>query len=224
MAENDKEKEKERTSPEKTTNNEQQSLQQKKFSTTDSQKEIRTVTEIPDLHHNGRNLGLKEFVKIFSDEIFKSKIKEISPDIDVNTHIVIEQSSQIEKEIWEFAENDYMKHLRTRILLLKDKNNPNLKVSVFLGTQSIEDFAQKPVDELNSEEQKKKREAGAEWTAKAMDTGFMMNNMDAKDSEFTCNKCGKKKIMTSQKQMRSADEPMTTFLFCITCGNRWKMN
>ena len=27
----------------------------------------------------------------------------------------------------------------------------------------------------------------------------------------------------SQVQTRSADEPMTTFVFCNECGNRWKV-
>lgn len=43
-------------------------------------------------------------------------------------------------------------------------------------------------------------------------------------SEFRCGKCGKRETVYFQKQTRSADEPMTNFVRCITkgCGNRWK--
>lgn len=39
---------------------------------------------------------------------------------------------------------------------------------------------------------------------------------------FTCRKCKSKECSYYQLQTRSADEPMTTFVTCITCGNRWK--
>ena len=39
---------------------------------------------------------------------------------------------------------------------------------------------------------------------------------------FTCRKCKSKECNYYQMQTRSADEPMTTFVSCINCGNRWK--
>ena len=44
----------------------------------------------------------------------------------------------------------------------------------------------------------------------------------ANTSNFTCRKCGSNKCSYYQLQTRSADEPMTTFVTCVTCGNRWK--
>ena len=41
-------------------------------------------------------------------------------------------------------------------------------------------------------------------------------------SEFTCRKCKSKDCTYYQMQTRSADEPMTTFITCENCGNRWK--
>ncbi|ELW71990.1 Transcription elongation factor A protein 1, partial [Tupaia chinensis] len=40
---------------------------------------------------------------------------------------------------------------------------------------------------------------------------------------FTCGKCKKKNCTYTQVQTRSADEPMTTFVVCNECGNRWKV-
>lgn len=44
----------------------------------------------------------------------------------------------------------------------------------------------------------------------------------ANTDTFTCRKCKSKKCSYYQLQTRSADEPMTTFVTCIDCGNRWK--
>ena len=39
---------------------------------------------------------------------------------------------------------------------------------------------------------------------------------------FTCGKCKKNKCSYFELQTRSADEPMTTFVTCLECGNKWK--
>ena len=46
--------------------------------------------------------------------------------------------------------------------------------------------------------------------------------LEASTDNFTCYKCRSKKCSYYQLQTRSADEPMTTFVTCIDCGNRWK--
>lgn len=40
--------------------------------------------------------------------------------------------------------------------------------------------------------------------------------------KIICGKCKKNKISYYEKQIRSADEPMTAFFRCISCGHRWK--
>ena len=40
--------------------------------------------------------------------------------------------------------------------------------------------------------------------------------------QFKCSKCGQRKCTYYQKQTRSADEPMTTFITCVNCGKNWK--
>jgi len=46
--------------------------------------------------------------------------------------------------------------------------------------------------------------------------------LEASTDGFTCRKCKSKECSYYQLQTRSADEPMTTFVTCIKCGNRWK--
>jgi transcription elongation factor S-II len=44
---------------------------------------------------------------------------------------------------------------------------------------------------------------------------------DGNTDDFTC-RCGSTKCHAYQLQTRSADEPMTTFVSCLSCGKRWK--
>jgi transcription elongation factor S-II len=46
--------------------------------------------------------------------------------------------------------------------------------------------------------------------------------IEAATDSFKCRKCHSNKCTYYQMQTRSADEPMTTFVTCIDCGNRWK--
>ena len=46
--------------------------------------------------------------------------------------------------------------------------------------------------------------------------------IEASTDNFTCYKCKSKKCTFYQLQTRSADEPMTTFVTCLDCSNRWK--
>jgi len=46
--------------------------------------------------------------------------------------------------------------------------------------------------------------------------------IEASTDDFTCFKCKSKECTHYQLQTRSADEPMTTFVTCIRCSNRWK--
>lgn len=57
---------------------------------------------------------------------------------------------------------------------------------------------------------------------KIRDANIYAPKLEASTDGFTCRKCKSKECSYYQLQTRSADEPMTTFVTCITCGNRWK--
>ena len=46
----------------------------------------------------------------------------------------------------------------------------------------------------------------------------------AGSNAFTCSKCKKANCKVTQKQMRSGDEPPTTFVECLECGNSFKFS
>ena len=47
-------------------------------------------------------------------------------------------------------------------------------------------------------------------------------NISAATDTFTCRKCKGNQCTYYQMQTRSADEPMTCYISCCICGNRWK--
>ena len=57
---------------------------------------------------------------------------------------------------------------------------------------------------------------------KQRDQNMYEPKIDANTDNFTCRKCKSTRCSYYQLQTRSADEPMTTFVTCINCGNRWK--
>ena len=47
-------------------------------------------------------------------------------------------------------------------------------------------------------------------------------DLSSATDEFKCYKCKQKNCSYYQLQTRSADEPMTTYVSCLNCGNNWK--
>jgi len=56
---------------------------------------------------------------------------------------------------------------------------------------------------------------------KKMDS-LQNNSVQKGTSMFKCGKCKERNCTYFQLQTRSADEPMTTFVTCLNCNNRWK--
>lgn len=53
----------------------------------------------------------------------------------------------------------------------------------------------------------------------------MLNNkLTANTNSFKCHRCDSKNCSYYQMQIRSADEPMTSFVTCIDCDNHWRVN
>jgi transcription elongation factor S-II len=48
------------------------------------------------------------------------------------------------------------------------------------------------------------------------------SKVEASTDTFTCRKCKSNKCTYYALQTRSSDEPMTIFVTCVDCGNRWK--
>jgi len=113
----------------------------------------------------------------------------------------------------------YKQRVRSRVSNLRDAKNPLLKVKVLSGDISPERFATMPTEEMASEEMKQFRQ---ECAKEGIRDAQVAKNQGTETALFKCGKCGKRRTTYTQLQTRSADEPMTTFVLCLDCGNRWK--
>lgn len=133
-----------------------------------------------------------------------------------------ELGAQIEEYIFLELKNTDMKYknrVRSRISNLKDAKNPNLRRNVLCGNVSPERISKMTAEEMASDELKEMRK---NLTKEAIRDHQVATSGGTLSDLFTCGKCKKKKCTYTQVQTRSADEPMTTFVFCTECGNRWK--
>ncbi|KAL7676881.1 hypothetical protein ACOME3_003130 [Neoechinorhynchus agilis] len=124
-------------------------------------------------------------------------------------------------EIYKVADDTYQTHMMTRMHTLYGTKNLGLKLKVRNGQLSPTRFANMTRDELWSERRKRQRE---QWKKEAIDHRLMPMTQGTRTTMLTCGKCKEKDCTYTQLQTRSADEPMTTFVYCNKCGNRWKMN
>jgi len=108
----------------------------------------------------------------------------------------------------------YMDRLRS---IFNNLNNPLLLEQLSSGTIKPHNIAFMTHQEMRPEK----------WdeliTAKSKrDQNLFETNLEAATDTFTCRKCKSNKCTYMQLQLRSADEPMTTFVTCLSCGNRWR--
>ncbi|NXH43693.1 TCEA3 protein, partial [Dicaeum eximium] len=130
-------------------------------------------------------------------------------------------ASEIEDHIlWGARDMKYRNRVRSRISNLKDPKNPGLRRNVLCGAIEPSLIARMTAEEMASDELKKLRDA---MTQEAIREHQMAKTGGTVTDLFQCGKCKKKNCTYNQVQTRSADEPMTTFVLCNECGNRWKV-
>ncbi|XP_075459985.1 uncharacterized protein LOC142496847 isoform X2 [Ascaphus truei] len=113
----------------------------------------------------------------------------------------------------------YRNRVRSRISNLKDPKNPNLRKNVLCGAVTPMRMASMTAEEMASDELKELRSA---LTQEAIREHQMAKTGGTQTDLLQCDKCRKSNCTYNQVQTRSADEPMTTFVLCNECGNRWK--
>ncbi|KAL4830809.1 hypothetical protein H8958_003126 [Nasalis larvatus] len=132
-------------------------------------------------------------------------------------------ASEIEDHIYQELKSTDMKYrnrVRSRISNLKDPRNPGLRRNVLSGAISAGLIAKMTAEEMASDELRELRNA---MTQEAIREHQMAKTGGTTTDLFQCSKCKKKNCTYNQVQTRSADEPMTTFVLCNECGNRWKV-
>ncbi|KAG8696193.1 RNA polymerase II elongation factor, partial [Ceratobasidium sp. 395] len=126
---------------------------------------------------------------------------------------------------------EYNQKMRRLYLNLKDKKNPGLRAAVVNGDIQVERFCKMSAEashftrdegsEMASEERKQKN---SEINQQNVHNALGAGEPEAETDAFQCGRCKNYKTRYRQAQTRSADEPMTTFVTCTVCGNKWKFS
>ncbi|GKY97432.1 hypothetical protein MPSEU_000701700 [Mayamaea pseudoterrestris] len=164
----------------------------------------------------------------------KPALIEDGVSLEAIDHLVGPRAAEIESAICRNFPNSKAYSDKARSLAFNLKKNTLLCKDVLLGTIEADDLVKMSSEQLAPEETLKKR---AEEARKVIDASRLdwneanedkINEMCGirgdllKASLFTCGRCKSTKTTSTQKQTRSADEPMTVFVLCLSCGKRWK--
>ncbi len=132
----------------------------------------------------------------------------------------------IEDGIFEFSKS-YANDNNTPYLLesiYADKLNQLLcilnsdKLNNILQSLKNKDFEAKTLAFLKPEELNPEK---FEKIIKKKEIEEHKKNNKATTNAFKCSKCGKRKCTVEEKQIRSGDEPATTFVECQECGHKF---
>eukprot|EP00658_Telonema_sp_P-2_P056616 TRINITY_DN45077_c0_g1_i2.p1 TRINITY_DN45077_c0_g1~~TRINITY_DN45077_c0_g1_i2.p1 ORF type:complete len:237 (-),score=82.77 TRINITY_DN45077_c0_g1_i2:227-937(-) len=151
-------------------------------------------------------------IKVFGEHVDASRVGTDIEQAMYDKHVTKEEG-------YEDALDDaaYKGHFKT--LKINLSRNEELRGSLLDKNLTPEELVRMKDADMASKEQterldKLKAEA---WK----DAQVAQTPMDETD-QFQCGKCKKKRCIYFQKQTRSADEPMTTFIKCQECGHNWK--
>ena len=160
------------------------------------------------------------------------KLNLLLNDIDKSTHI--------EKSIYDFCveqckikniqhdfENNYFLRMYVNKLMTIYNNldkksyikNTNFYDKVMSGEIDIDKIAFLTPQEINQDHWKKYIDKQS-----AADEFLYSRSAGTKTQEYKCGRCKEHDCTYYQLQVRCSDEPMTTFINCINCGNSWSYN
>ena len=120
---------------------------------------------------------------------------------------------------WTDVGKEYKAKFRQLSFNLRDPKNPDLRAQVADGLIDPVSLLDLAPEQLASAARRTENEAIREHATNEAVRG---QRKEASTDAFKCGKCKQRKCTYYQLQTRSADEPMTTFVTCVNCDNRWK--
>ncbi|CRG97619.1 transcription elongation factor s-II, putative [Plasmodium gallinaceum] len=175
-----------------------------------------------DVHRDkAKQFLFKAFLIGSSDNLLyiidRKKLNEIIYDIEneLQKYYIQKRNSQ----------REYNMQLKSIKFNLSDKKNPNFNEKIYKEIISPKELVTMNSQDMASDEKKNEREKCLQESLIACQSDWDVKNILLKKSrkgEFQCYKCKGYDTIYHQLQTRSSDEPMTTFVTCLKCNNRWK--
>jgi len=158
------------------------------------------------------------------DKMISKFISVLKPEVDTEEYCCfMKVSADIEEELGAlYGSNTEQYIAKYRDLHFNLKRNGELCTEILLGHITAEKVVGMTSEELADKCLKEKREKDKKWALEESRNDHGLNMSQSMTEEFKCGKCKMRKCKYSQAQTRGADEPMTTFVTCLNCGNRWK--
>ena len=167
------------------------------------------------------------YSKIENSETFRSNIRKKLDTILKNE----KNSNNLEKGIFNYS----LKESDQRKVIKKWDNKQFVQIYLDRLRSIMKNLNKEIIDNVNNGTIKPHTIAfmthqelfPEKWTQMIIDKSkrdknkFEVNIAAATDT-FTCRKCKGNQCSYYQMQTRSADEPMTCYISCCICGNRWK--
>jgi len=149
----------------------------------------------------------------------------LASDSGSPSDLILKRAVAVEAEVFKqhnyMVNTEYRNKMRSLFSNLKDKSNPGLRESVVSGALRVDRLCSMTSQEMASEERKA---ADKKIKEESIFNSLSAGEVEAETDAFQCGKCKQRKTRYRQAQTRSADEPMTTFVTCTNCNNRWKFS
>ena len=155
--------------------------------------------------------SLKSYFKSENNEENEQKRKEL-----------IDKVIKIEEAIYINNKGDSPYTNRVLEILHNLKENEEFKNNIVEGIIQPEELSTMDVIKMVSKEKKEKIDETIKNQVSSIQSDWDLKHTKVTEGVYKC-KCGSNKTTQSEMQTRSADEPMTLFITCVVCGNRWKL-
>ena len=184
----------------------------------ESEEEDLTTIEGPQYTENSKR-----------DKVLDLLFTALRPRTDPDEQEPAVVAAAMERHCWDVlvqngvGEKEYYAQVRSLRFNLSDPKNSDFRRKCLTGYFGDSRWARLKAEDMASVAWNAQREKIRSAALEECQSDWLMRHGGVHASGmFQCGKCKGTKTTYFQMQTRSADEPMTTFVTCLQCKNKWK--